>query len=60
MRGGTFTPPFGFNIFVAQAVFRVQLAQLYPGLMPFIALAVVALMIITYVPAISLWILKYI
>lgn len=57
---GTFTPPFGFNIFVAQAVFRVQLAQLYPGLMPFIALAVVALMIITYVPAISLWILRYI
>ena len=57
---GTFTPPFGFNIFVAQAVFRVPLAQLYPGLIPFIALAVAALMIITYVPSMSLWILKYI
>lgn len=57
---GTFTPPFGFNIFVAQAVFRVPLNQLYPGLMPFIALAIAALMLITYVPALSLWILKYI
>ena len=57
---GTFTPPFGFNIFVAQAVFKVPLNQLYPGLMPFIALAIAALMLITYVPALSLWILKYI
>ncbi len=57
---GTFTPPFGFNIFVAQAVFRVPLNQLYPGLMPFIALAIAALMLITYVPALSLWILNYI
>jgi C4-dicarboxylate transporter DctM subunit len=57
---GTFTPPFGFNIFVAQAVFRVPLNQLYPGLMPFIALAIAALMVVTYVPALSLWILDYI
>ena len=57
---GTFTPPFGLNIFVGQAVFRVPLAKLYPGLMPFIALAIAALMVITYVPALSLWILKYI
>jgi TRAP-type C4-dicarboxylate transport system permease large subunit len=28
--------------------------------MPFIALAIAALMVITYVPALSLWILKYI
>ena len=57
---GTFTPPFGLNIFVGQAVFRVPLATLYPGLMPFIALAIAALMLITYVPALSLWILEFI
>ena len=57
---GMITPPFGLNIFVGQAVFRVPLAKLYPGLMPFIALAIAALMVITYVPALSLWILKYI
>ena len=57
---GTFTPPFGLNIFVGQAVFKVPLAKLYPGLMPFIVLAIAALMVITYVPSLSLWILKFI
>ncbi len=57
---GTFTPPFGFNIFVAQAVFRVPLSSLYPGLLPFILLAIGALLVITYVPALSLWILQFV
>ena len=57
---GTFTPPFGFNIFVAQAVFKTPLSSLYPGLVPFIALAITALMLITYIPALSLWILRFI
>jgi C4-dicarboxylate transporter DctM subunit len=57
---GTFTPPFGLNIFVGQAVFRVKLSVLYPGLVPFIALAILALMVVTYVPALSLWILQFI
>ena len=57
---GTFTPPFGLNIFVGQAVFRVPLSSLYPGLMPFIALSIAALMVVTYVPWLSLWILQYV
>ncbi len=57
---GTFTPPFGLNIFVAQAIFRSPLSSLYPGLLPFIALSIAALMLITYVPALSLWILQFI
>ncbi len=56
---GTFTPPFGLNIFVFQAMFRTPSSVLYAGLIPFIALAIGALMLVTYVPAISLWILKY-
>ena len=56
---GTFTPPFGLNIFVCQALFKVQSSVLYPGLVPFIALAILALMIVTYFPPLSLWILKY-
>jgi len=56
---GTFTPPFGLNIFVAQAVFKVPLAELYAGLAPFIAISVAALLIVTYVPALSLWILRF-
>ena len=39
---------------------RAPLRRLYPGLMPFITLAIGALMVITYVPALSLWILKFV
>jgi C4-dicarboxylate transporter DctM subunit len=55
---GTFTPPFGLNIFVCQALFKTPSATLYAGLVPFITLAVVALMLVTYIPAISLWIMR--
>ena len=57
---GTFTPPFGLNIFVAQAVFKVPLSSLYPGLVPFILISIGVLGIVTYVPGLSLWILKFI
>ena len=57
---GTFTPPFGLNIFVAQAVFKVPLSSLYPGLMPFIAISIGVLAVVTYVPWLSLWILKFV
>lgn len=57
---GTFTPPFGVNIFVGQVVFKVPLAELYKGLNPFIALTVGALMLVTYVPSLSLSILSWI
>jgi C4-dicarboxylate transporter DctM subunit len=57
---GTFTPPFGLNIFVAQAIFKIPLAQLYAGLAPFIAISIVALLIVSYIPALSLWILRFI
>ena len=57
---GTFTPPFGINIFVGQAVFKAPLSSIYPGLVPFIATAVAALAVVTYVPQLSLWILRFI
>ena len=57
---GTFTPPFGINIFVAQSIFDVPLRSIYAGLVPFIAVAVVGLMILTYVPELSLWLVRLI
>jgi C4-dicarboxylate transporter DctM subunit len=56
---GTFTPPFGINIFVGQAVFKTPLSTIYPGLVPFIAAALAALMVVTYTPQLSLWILRF-
>lgn len=55
---GTFTPPFGLNIFVGQAVFKAPLSSIYPGLLPFIACALGALAVVTYLPQLSLWILR--
>lgn len=54
---GTFHPPFGLNIFVTQALFKTPSATLYAGLIPLVALAVVALLLVTYIPAISLTIM---
>ncbi|MFM9884745.1 MAG: TRAP transporter large permease [Burkholderiales bacterium] len=51
---GLFTPPFGINIFVAQAVLKFPAETIVRGLWPFFILYFVALMIITYVPAIAL------
>lgn len=51
---GMFTPPFGLNIFVAQQVTGLQAHTLYRGVVPFVVVLVLALLIITYVPALSL------
>lgn len=51
---GMFTPPFGLNIFVAQSVTGLPAHSLYRGVLPFVAVQVTALFIITYVPALSL------
>ena len=57
---GTFTPPFGLNIFVAQAIFDVPLRKIYAGLGPFIAVSIIGLIIVTYVPELSTWILRFV
>ncbi len=51
---GLFHPPFGINIFVAQSVLGLPLKVIYRGIVPFLFLYLVALALITYVPAISL------
>jgi C4-dicarboxylate transporter DctM subunit len=55
---GTFHPPFGLNIFVTQALFKTPSATLYAGLIPLVTLAVIALLMVTYIPAISLTIMR--
>lgn len=52
---GMMTPPFGLNLFVATAVFKTPYSKIVPGMIPFIIISIVALLIITYVPAASLW-----
>lgn len=51
---GMFTPPFGMNIFVFQAMFGENLKTVYRGLVPFALVNVVALLLITFIPELSL------
>jgi C4-dicarboxylate transporter, DctM subunit len=55
---GLFTPPFGLNIFAAHSLFKAPLGTLYRGVLPFVAANFLALMLITYVPSLSLILLK--
>ncbi|RNF39740.1 TRAP transporter large permease [Planococcus salinus] len=55
---GMYTPPFGINIFVAQTITKMSLSQMMPGLMRFLAFNLAGLMLITYVPDVSLFLVK--
>jgi C4-dicarboxylate transporter, DctM subunit len=55
---GCFTPPFGINIFVAQAVFKQPVSVIYPGVTPFIVVSVLVLALITYIPELSLFLTR--
>ncbi len=51
---GMITPPFGVNLFAACTVARISLDRIVTQLIPFVLVILACLMVITYVPAISL------
>jgi C4-dicarboxylate transporter, DctM subunit len=51
---GMFMPPFGLNIFAAHLMFKTPISQIYRGVLPFVVINLIGLMIITYVPIISM------
>jgi len=51
---GMFVPPFGLNLFATHALFGIQLQSLYRGILPFLAIYLIALGLITYIPEITL------
>lgn len=55
---GMYTPPFGLNIFVMQALFGLPVRRIVPGIVPFFFINVGALMLITYIPEISLFLVR--
>jgi C4-dicarboxylate transporter, DctM subunit len=55
---GMFMPPFGLNLFASHALFGTPLPKLYRGVLPFLVIYLIMLVLITYVPAITLWPLK--
>ena len=52
---GMITPPLGVNLFAACAVANLRIAEIIPQLVWFVLMVFAALMVITYVPRITMW-----
>ena len=52
---GYLTPPVGMNLFISSMKFDRSVILLYRSVLLFIALLLVALVVVTYVPELSLW-----
>ena len=57
---GMFTPPFGLNLFISQGLFNVPIGRIMRGVMPFLACQLAALLLITYVPWLSLYLVQFV
>jgi tripartite ATP-independent transporter DctM subunit len=57
MQIGYFTPPIGMNLFIASYRFKKPIAELYQATIPFMFVLLFALILITYVPELSLYFL---
>lgn len=56
---GMITPPIGINVFVLYGVAKtIPLSQIFRGVMPFVASDFFRLMLLTLVPALTLWLPK--
>lgn len=52
---GLFTPPVGLNLYVGAGIGKVKLEEVVRGIVPFLISAIIALLLITYIPALSNW-----
>ena len=55
MQLGYFTPPVGMNLFIASYRFERPVMDLYRATIPFFFILLIAVLIITYVPELSLF-----
>lgn len=54
---GMLSPPFGLNLFVASGISKMSLSEVISGCIPFIVLLIIDLLIITFVPQLSLFLI---
>lgn len=53
---GMITPPVGLNLFVAMAISKMSLTEVFKACIPLIVMMLIALIILTYVPWFSTWV----
>ena len=52
---GLLTPPVGLNLFVLTSITEAPIKEVIKGTLPFILLMLIFLILVTYIPALSLW-----
>lgn len=52
---GFLTPPVGVNLFVGCGIGNISIEKLSVAVLPFLGIMILALLCITYIPALSLW-----
>mgnify|MGYP000305486833 CR=1 FL=1 len=57
MQIGYFTPPVGMNLFIASYRFNKPISELYVATLPFMVVLMLVVLLITYVPQLSLWLI---
>lgn len=55
MEIGLITPPVGLNLFVTSGITGMSLVQVTRAALPWLSVLLVFLVIVTYIPQISLW-----
>ncbi|NLD27668.1 MAG: TRAP transporter large permease subunit, partial [Myxococcales bacterium] len=55
---GYSTPPVGLNLFISSFRFKKPIPEVYKASIPFLGVLLVALLIITYIPDLSLWLVR--
>jgi C4-dicarboxylate transporter DctM subunit len=58
MTFGLLTPPLGVNLFVSCGIAKIKFDELCREIYPFLAVAVVVVFIVTYIPQASMWLVK--
>lgn len=52
---GFITPPLGVNLFVASSVGKIKFERIVHAIIPFMLSMIICLLVITFIPALSLW-----
>ena len=55
MQLGYLTPPVGLNLFIASYRFNTPILQVYSAALPFLLMLAATVLVITFVPQLSLW-----
>jgi C4-dicarboxylate transporter, DctM subunit len=52
---GMVTPPVGVNLFISCKITNISLEEITKGVLPFLVLLIIYVLVISYVPTLSLW-----